>query len=106
MVTCMTRGIYPRNTVQFSLVSGNTEVVTLRDATEISETSGTFTEAMTVSVEFIRDYNSNLLKCKASYAGPGYNGIHDSDVASQEELNVLVTCKFVFRLYLQLDFLQ
>ena len=95
MVTCQTTGTYPRDNVQFSIVSGNADVVTLTDATDLEEeTGGTFTEELSVSVEFIREYNANPLKCIAVYDGPGDNGTHDTEIVSQS-LDVLVRCKSV-----------
>ena len=92
MITCQTTGVYPRNKLQFSIVSGDTDIVTLRDATDTEEPSGTFMEELSVSVEFIRDYNSNPLKCKAVHEGPGDDGSHDTEVLSQG-LDVVARCK-------------
>ena len=92
MVTCKATGIYPSDKLQFSIVSGDIDVVTLRGATDTEEPSGTFIEELSVSIEFIRDYNSNPLTCKAVYEGPGDDGSQDAEVLSQV-LDVLVRCK-------------
>ena len=93
MVTCKTTGIYPRNKIKFSIVSSYTDVITLWDATDTEETSGTFIEDLSVNVEFVRNYNSNPLKCKTVYEGPSDDGSHDTEVLSQHGLNVVVRCK-------------
>ena len=74
-------------------MSGVTEVVTLRDATDTEEHGGTFTEELSVSIESIREYNSNPLKCRAAYEGPSVDGSHDTEVLSQHGLDVVVRCK-------------
>ena len=94
MVTCKTTGIYPRDKVRFSIVSGDTDVVTLRDATDTEELSGTFKEELFIFVEFIRDYNINPLQCKVAYEGPADDGSLDTTILSQN-LEVTVRCKCV-----------
>ena len=92
IITCKTTGIYPRNALQFSILSGNTEVVSMTDASDTEEINGTFTEELVVSVYFTRSYTQDKLKCKATYVGPGGDGIHDVSKTSGA-LDVFVRCE-------------